>query len=111
MPHRTGTPPCGLISALPTLVAAFHRLRNGDEVIDPNPDLDHAGNLFWMLFGREPSPSVRKVLDACLVLHAEHTMNASTFSARVTASTLSTPYNTIAAAVGTLAGPVARRGQ
>jgi len=95
-----------LISSMPTLVAAFHRLRNGDEPVDPNPDLDHAGNMYWMLFGREPSPSVRKVLDACLVLHAEHTMNASTFSARVTGSTLCSPYNTIAAAVGTLAGPL-----
>ncbi len=95
-----------LISSLPTLVAAFHRLRNGDEPVEPNPDLDHAGNMYWMLFGREPSPSVRKVLDACLVLHAEHTMNASTFSARVTGSTLCSPYNTIAAAIGTLAGPL-----
>ncbi|MCE9534072.1 MAG: citrate synthase [Planctomycetes bacterium] len=95
-----------LIASMPTLVAAFHRLRNGDEPVDPHPDLDHAGNFYWMLFEREPSPSIRKVLDACLILHAEHTMNASTFSARVTGSTLSTPYNTIAAAVGTLAGPL-----
>ena len=95
-----------LIACFPTLVAAFHRLRNGDEPIDPNPDLDHAGNFYYMLFDREPSPSVRKVLDACLILHAEHTMNASTFSARVTGSTLCSPYNTIAAAVGTLAGPL-----
>ncbi len=95
-----------LIASMPTLVAAFHRLRNGDEPIDPNPDLDHAGNFYWMLFEREPAPSVRKVLDACLILHAEHTMNASTFSARVTGSTLCSPYNTIAAAIGTLAGPL-----
>lgn len=95
-----------LIASMPTLVAAFHRLRNGDDVIAPHPDLDHASNFYYMLFGREPSPSVRKVLDACLVLHAEHTMNASTFSARVTSSTLCSPYNTIAAAVGTLAGPL-----
>jgi 2-methylcitrate synthase len=93
-----------LIAALPTLVAGFGRLRNGDEVIDPDPDLDHAANFYYMLFGKEPSPSVRKVLDACLIIHAEHTMNASTFSARVTGSTLSSPFNTIAAAVGTLAG-------
>ncbi len=95
-----------LIAAMPTLVAAFGRLRNGDEAIDPCPDLDHAANFYYMLFGREPSPSVRKVLDACLIIHAEHTMNASTFSARVTASTLSSPFNTIAAAIGTLAGPL-----
>lgn len=95
-----------LIASLPTLVAAFHRLRNGDEPIDPHPDLDHAANFYYMLFEREPSPSVRKVLDACLVIHAEHTMNASTFSARVTGSTLCSPYNAMAAAVGTLAGPL-----
>jgi 2-methylcitrate synthase len=95
-----------LIAAMPTLVAAFHRLRNGDEPIDPHPDLDHASNFYWMLFEREPSPSVRKVLDACLVLHAEHTMNASTFSGRVTGSTLSSPYSVIAAAIGTLSGPL-----
>lgn len=95
-----------LIATMPTLVAAFHRLRNGDEPIDPHPDLDHASNFYWMLFEREPSPSVRKVLDACLVLHAEHTMNASTFSGRVTGSTLSSPYSVITAAIGTLSGPL-----
>ncbi len=95
-----------LIASMPTLVAAFHRLRNGDEPIDPCPDLDHAGNFYWMLFEREPSPSVRKVLDACLVLHAEHTMNASTFSGRVTGSTLASAYSVIAAAIGTLSGPL-----
>src|SRR5262245_52249522 len=59
-----------------------------------------------MLFEREPSPAIRKVLDACLILHAEHTMNASTFSARVTASTLANPYTVISAAIGTLTGPL-----
>src|SRR5207249_11772991 len=70
-----------LIAKLPTVVAAFHRLRYGDDAITPRDDLDHAANFYWMLFEREPSPAVRKVLDACLILHAEHTMNASTFSA------------------------------
>jgi citrate synthase len=59
-----------------------------------------------MLFEREPSPAVRKVLDACLILHAEHTMNASTFSGRVTASTLANPYTVISSAIGTLTGPL-----
>ena len=72
----------------------------------PAPDLDHAGNFYYMLFGREPSPAVRKVLDACLILHAEHTMNASTFTARVTGSTLANPYAVISAAIGTLSGPL-----
>jgi citrate synthase len=95
-----------LIAAMPTLVAAFARLRRGDQPIDPHPDLDHAGNFYYMLFGREPSPSVRKVIDACLILHAEHGFNASTFTARVTASSLANPYATISAAVGSLSGPL-----
>src|SRR5262245_65425226 len=77
-----------LIAKLPTVVAAFHRLRYGDEAIDPRDDLDHAQNFYYMLFEKVPSPAVRKIIDACLILHAEHTMNASTFSGRVTGSTL-----------------------
>ncbi len=95
-----------LIAKLPTAIAAFHRLRRGDEAINPRDDLDHAANFYWMLFEREPSPAVRKVLDACLILHAEHTMNASTFSARVTGSTLADPYTVVSSAIGTLTGPL-----
>jgi citrate synthase len=95
-----------LIAKLPTVVAAFHRYRHGDEAIDPRDDLDHAANFYYMLFEREPSPAVRKVLDACLILHAEHTMNASTFSGRVTGSTLANPYTVISSAIGTLTGPL-----
>ncbi len=95
-----------LVAALPTLVAAFSRTRRGADIIDPRPDLDHAANFFYMLFGKEPSPATRKVLDACLILHAEHTMNASTFTARVTASTLANPYHVIGAAIGSLSGPL-----
>ena len=95
-----------LIAKLPTVVAAFHRLRHGDEAIDPRDDLDHAANFYWMLFEREPSPAVRKVIDACLILHAEHTMNASTFSGRVTGSTLANPYTVVSSAIGTLTGPL-----
>ncbi len=95
-----------LIASLPTLVAAFSRLRRGELPLDPHPDLDHAGNFYYMLFGREPSPSVRKVIDACLILHAEHGFNASTFTARVTGSSLANPYATISAAVGSLSGPL-----
>src|SRR5712692_3377587 len=95
-----------LIAKLPTVVAAFHRLRAGDDAIPPRDDLDHAANFYWMLFEQEPSPAVRKILDACLILHAEHTMNASTFSARVTASTLANPFTVISAAIGTLTGPL-----
>jgi citrate synthase len=95
-----------LIAKLPTVVAAFHRLRRGDEPITPRDDLPHAANFYWMLFEREPTPAQARVLDACLILHAEHTMNASTFSARVTGSTLANPYTVIASAVGTLTGPL-----
>lgn len=95
-----------ILAKMPTIVAAFHRLRRGDEAINPRDDLDHAANFYWMLFEREPTPATRKVLDACLVLHAEHTMNASTFSGRVTASTLANPFAVVSAAVGTLTGPL-----
>ncbi len=95
-----------LIAKMPTVAAAFHRIRHGDDPIPPRDDLDHAANLYYMLFDREPSPAIRKVIDACLVLHAEHTMNASTFSGRVTGSTLANPYTVISAAIGTLTGPL-----
>ena len=95
-----------LIAAMPTVVAAFARTRRGEEILDPRDDLDHAGNFYYLLFGKEPTPAVRKVLDACLILHAEHTMNASTFTARVTGSTLANPYQVIASAIGSLSGPL-----
>src|SRR5947209_9002960 len=95
-----------LIAKMPTIVAAFHRLRHGDEAIDPRDDLDHAANFYYMLFEREPTPAVRKVLDACLVLHAEHSMNASTFTGRVTGSALASPFAVVSAAIGTLTGPL-----
>ncbi len=95
-----------LIAKLPTVIAAFHRVRYGDEPIQPRDDLDHAANFYYMIFEKEPSPAVRKVIDACLVLHAEHTMNASTFSGRVTGSTLANPYTVISSAIGTLTGPL-----
>jgi 2-methylcitrate synthase len=95
-----------LLAKLPTVVAAFHRMRHGDEPITPRDDLGHAANFYYMLFEHEPSQAVARVLDACLILHAEHSMNASTFSARVTASTLADPFSVISAAVGTLTGPL-----
>jgi citrate synthase len=95
-----------LIAKLPTIVAAFHRLRHGDAPIQPRDDLNHAANFYYMLTEQEPSPAVAKVLDACLILHAEHTMNASTFSGRVTGSTLANPYTVISSAIGTLTGPL-----
>ena len=72
-PAKNWDATCRLIAKMPTLVAAFPRTRRGDEILDPRDDLDHAANFYYMLFGKEPSPAVRKVLDACLILHAEHT--------------------------------------
>src|ERR1700686_941988 len=95
-----------LCAKMPTVVAAFNRLRFGDEAIPPRDDLDHAANFYYMLFEREPSPAIRKIIDACLILHAEHTMNASTFSGRVTGSTLADPFTVISSAIGTLTGPL-----
>jgi citrate synthase len=93
-----------LIAKLPTLVAAFHRSRRGDDPIEPRDDLDLASNFLWMLSGKEPDPLAAKILDVCLILHAEHTINASTFSALVTAATLADPYCVVSSAVGALAG-------
>ncbi|HYH68231.1 MAG TPA: citrate synthase [Urbifossiella sp.] len=95
-----------LIAAMPTLVTAFARARRGEEMLEPRADLDHSANFYYMLTGKEPTPATRKVLDACLILHAEHTMNASTFTARVTGSTLANPYHVVGAAIGSLAGPL-----
>lgn len=95
-----------LLAKIPTMVAAFHMIREGNDPIQPNDKLDCASNFLYMLTEKEPDPFAAKVFDVCLTLHAEHTMNASTFSARVTASTLTDPYAVVASAVGTLAGPL-----
>jgi citrate synthase len=95
-----------LLASMPTIVAAFHRVRGRDEPLAPRDDLDHAGNFYYMLHGREPSPAIRRVIDACLIVHAEHTMNASTFAARVTGSTLADPFAVVCSAVGALSGPL-----
>ncbi|HBE58948.1 MAG TPA: citrate synthase [Cyanobacteria bacterium UBA11159] len=95
-----------LLAKIPTMVAAFKLMRKGNDPVQPNDDLDYAANFLYMLNERKPDPLAAKVLDICLTLHAEHTMNASTFSAMVTASTLTDPYAVVASAVGTLAGPL-----
>jgi len=95
-----------ILAKIPTMVAAFHQMRRGNDAIKPNDDLDYAANFLYMLTEREPSPVEAKIFDVCLTLHAEHTINASTFSAMVTASTLTDPYAVVASAVGTLAGPL-----
>jgi len=95
-----------LIAKVPTIIAAYARLRRGDDAVAPRDDLDHANNFLYMLTERVPDPEVARILDTCLILHAEHTMNASTFSGLVTASTLADPYTVVSSAIGTLKGPL-----
>ncbi|MEB3259988.1 MAG: citrate synthase [Cyanobacteriota bacterium] len=95
-----------LIAKIPTMVAAFQLIRKGQDPIQPRDDLTYAANFLYMLTEQEPDPTAARIFDACLILHAEHSLNASTFSARVTASTLTDPYAVVASAVGTLAGPL-----
>lgn len=93
-----------LTAQIPTVIAAFDRVRNGLDPISPNANLGHAANFLYMLTGKEPDPFAARVLDVCLILHADHGLNASTFAARVTASTLSDMHSAITSAIGTLKG-------
>ncbi len=95
-----------LLAKIPTMVAAFQMMRKGNDPVQPRDDLNYAANFLYMLNEREPDPLAARIFDICLTLHAEHTINASTFSAMVTASTLTDPYAVVASAVGTLAGPL-----
>jgi citrate synthase len=95
-----------LLAATPVLVAAFERHRQGLPAVAPAPDLDTAANFLWMVTGERPAELAARVLDVALVLHADHTMNASTFAARVVASTETSPYSVCSAAVGSLYGPL-----
>lgn len=95
-----------LIAKVPSIVAAYARIRRGDEPILPRDDLSHAANFLYMLTEKVPDPLIARVLDVCMILHAEHSMNASTFSARVCGSTLADPYSVVSSAIGTLAGPL-----
>ena len=95
-----------LTAQLPTIVAAFHRLREGQEPIAPDPKLSIAANFLYMLSGKKPHETLTKVLDAALVLHAEHGFNASTFAARVTAATLADMHAAVTAAIAALKGPL-----
>ncbi len=95
-----------LLAKIPTMVAAFELMRKGNDPVRPRDDLDYSANFLYMLNEQEPDPLAARIIDVCLILHAEHTMNASTFSARVTASTLTDPYAVVASAVGTLGGPL-----
>ena len=93
-----------LIAKFPTLIAAWDRIRNDKQPVKPSPKLDHAANFLYMLKDKAPDEEVGRMMDICLVLHAEHSFNASTFAAREVASTRAHMYASIAAAVGSLSG-------
>jgi citrate synthase len=97
---------CRLLGQIADVLAAFERIRHGQEPIKPRMDLDHAANFLWMLTGEDPDPLAAKALDQYLLLLAEHELNASTFSARITASTESDLHSAITSALGTLKGPL-----
>lgn len=95
-----------LTARLGTIVAAYHRVRSGQWPLQPVPGKGIAWNFLYMLTGQEPTPARVRQFDTCLVLHADHELNASAFSARVTSSTESGIYSSIMAAIGTLKGPL-----
>jgi citrate synthase len=95
-----------LTARLATIIAAYDRVRNGQWPLQPLPGRSLAWNFLYMLHGREPTALRVRQFDTCLILHADHELNASAFSARVTSSTLSGMYSSIMAAIGTLKGPL-----
>ena len=101
--HRKGV---RLVASFPTVVAAIQRLRSGQEPVAPDPELSAAANFLYMLDGQRPSESSERVMDIALVLHADHELNASTFAARIAASTLADMHSCLVAALCTLKGPL-----
>ncbi|MET0625036.1 MAG: citrate synthase [Pyrinomonadaceae bacterium] len=95
-----------LTAQLPVVVAAFERLRNGKEPVEPKPGLNIASNFLYMLSGEEPSERDARIFDVCLVLHADHELNASTFTSRVIAGTLADMYGAVTGAIAALSGPL-----
>jgi citrate synthase len=95
-----------LTAVFPTILAAFYRLSEGDEPIAPRADLSTAANFLYIFTGKEADPQAARLLDAALVLHADHGMNASTFASIVTAATLADMYSAVTSAIATLKGPL-----
>ena len=93
-----------LIAKVPTIIASWQRIRNGLDIIEPKPELSHAANFLYMLTGEIPDEEIEKIFDICLILHADHTFNASTFTARQVASTRAHMYSAASAAIGALSG-------
>ncbi len=95
-----------LIAKFPTIIAYYHRIRMGRNLVPPTLELSHAANFLYMMHGEEPTKTAERALDMDLILHAEHELNASTFAARIAASTLADMYACVVAATGTLMGPL-----
>ncbi|HEX8355434.1 MAG TPA: citrate synthase [Pyrinomonadaceae bacterium] len=95
-----------LTAQLPVVVAAFERLRGGGEPVEPKPGLNIASNFLYMLKGEEPPERDARIFDVCLVLHADHELNASTFTSRVIAGTLADMYGAVTGAIAALSGPL-----
>jgi citrate synthase len=93
-----------LIARLPGIVAAWHRIRGGIELLPADDRLSHAGNFLWQLQGKKPEEEMARDLDVCLILHADHTFNASTFACREVASTRAHMYAAVTAGIGALSG-------
>ena len=95
-----------LLAKIPTLIGAGQRAIDGQPALAPRPGANHAANLLYLMTGREPSPLEAKVMDVSLILYAEHEFNASTFTARVIAATLSDLHSAVCGAIGALKGPL-----
>jgi citrate synthase len=95
-----------LTAVLPSMVAHYDRMRKDQQVIPPDRSLSQAGNFLYMLKGDKADDEAARIFDICLILHADHTMNASTFAARVCAATLSDMHSAITAAIAALKGPL-----
>ncbi len=95
-----------LTGQMGAIVAGFHRLREGKEILIPDPSQGVAWNFLWLLKGEKPSSKLAKMFDTCLILHADHELNCSAFAARVTTSSLSDLYSAVTSAIGALKGPL-----
>lgn len=95
-----------VIASIPTMMARHHHVRNGEYPVEPREDLSHAANFYYMLHEEEPTVAQEDAINTALILYAEHGMNASTFAAVTTASTLANMYSCITSGIGTLQGPL-----
>ena len=105
-PAAYGRRALSILAKAPAIIASFDARRNGRPVTPPDASLSFAGNFLWMLNGRRPTPAMERAFDVCMILHADHGLNASTFTARVIASTLSDIYSAMSGAIGALRGPL-----